>query len=233
MEKPKGFPSNGGRLREAACRIICQVAELASNGLDGVKAGIEIALRKFCMSRESARVQAHSPGNRIMSGLLPGGGGPLFVVVPVVCGLRGLALRCGKRGVIRLGLTREIRIDVHRRRTLAIQEVDVQAASPGTAVLVVPRQKGESIQTKEVNAYAASQPHLAGPTVLDQDERRWPVFRNVSISQKICRLPSDAQTGQAGQGEPGTAFSVCAGEPLVGSEHKAGRSGCEAFEAGT
>ncbi len=56
VEKSKGFPSDEQRLQDAAYRIIRQGVDHASNGLDGVKAGIEIALRAFCMAREGERV---------------------------------------------------------------------------------------------------------------------------------------------------------------------------------
>lgn len=56
VEKSKGFPTDEERLQDAAYRIIRQGVDHASNGLDGVKAGIEIALRAFCMDREGERV---------------------------------------------------------------------------------------------------------------------------------------------------------------------------------
>ncbi len=56
VEKSKGFPSDDERLQDAAYRIIRQGVDHASNGLDGVTAGIEIALRAFCMAREEERV---------------------------------------------------------------------------------------------------------------------------------------------------------------------------------
>lgn len=56
VEKSKGLPSDEQRLQDAAYQIIRQGVDNANNGLDGVKTGIEIALRAFCVAREGERV---------------------------------------------------------------------------------------------------------------------------------------------------------------------------------
>jgi len=52
VERSGRFPSDEQWLQDAAYQIIRQGVDQANNGLDGVKAGIEIALRAFCLARK-------------------------------------------------------------------------------------------------------------------------------------------------------------------------------------
>jgi len=51
VEKVAGFPSDEEVIQSDAYKIIRQGVDQANNGLDGVKAGIDIAFRAFGMSR--------------------------------------------------------------------------------------------------------------------------------------------------------------------------------------
>jgi len=52
VEKSGGFPSDERQLQDAAYQVIRQGIDQANNGLDGVKAGIAITLRAFCLARK-------------------------------------------------------------------------------------------------------------------------------------------------------------------------------------
>lgn len=57
VEKSGRFPTDECQLQDAAYRVIRQGIDHANYGLDGVKAGIEIALRAFSLARKSGTRQ--------------------------------------------------------------------------------------------------------------------------------------------------------------------------------
>lgn len=70
VEQSPGVPPDEHQLQDAAYQVIRQGIDHANNELDGVKAGIDIALRAFCLARKrEAHEEAEGLGNRIMGGL--------------------------------------------------------------------------------------------------------------------------------------------------------------------